>query len=173
MACQQRDHSSNSNDCCRGSLSQLMTSATVLRKVSVLLSGVTPSTCLSVSRTPPPKTQAAFCGKPCDKNSAGGYKCFHLFIHPSTHEESQACTAPVGGPAVPQSDTGVDPPLLTPSGNSTYQGGPWLKDLPGDRWKGHMMVVHLSLGLPHIHTLCVSRLVIRFLTTRYISPWMK
>lgn len=45
------------------------------------------------------------------------------FINSSTHEESQACTTPVGGPRVHQSDTGVDPPLLTPSGNSTYREG--------------------------------------------------
>lgn len=84
MACRRRDHGSNSNDCCRGSLSQLMTSATVLRKVSVLLSGVTPSACLSVSREKKKKKKCGrpFCGKPCDKNGAGGYKCFHLFIHP-------------------------------------------------------------------------------------------
>lgn len=71
------DHSFNSNDCCHGSLSQLMTYATGWGKC--LSCCRCPSVLLSVSKT---AEVTAFSGRPTDNNSACSYECFYLFIHP-------------------------------------------------------------------------------------------
>lgn len=144
------DHSSNSNDCCCGSLSQLMTSAMGEESVC-LAAGVALSICLSAKlwRSRP------ILGDPPDNNSACSYECLHLFIHP--YMKKIRHTSPQSWAPTPLEWHGCWPTLPNSLQLSHILGGwimaPVLNDSPDDRWRGHMGMV---VRLPLTHTCAAS-----------------
>lgn len=138
-------HSPNSNDCCCGSLSQLMTSATDWGKCLSL-----PLTLLRLSVRQLAKQRRSRPGAPAV------LKAFiYSFIR--TWRKSDA-RHPALQPGVHQSDIDADPPpssfppAISHNGEAGSQPlGP--NDTPGNRWReGDMMVVHLPLSVLHAHT---------------------
>lgn len=131
------DHSSNSNDCCCGSLSQLMTSAMGWGK------GLSCCWCrsvhLSVSKTLEVIAQS---GGPTDNNSACSYECFHSFVCPYMKKIRHA--PPQSWALFPLKWHGCWPTPPHSLQQSHILGGwitaPGLHDLPGDRWKGCMQM---------------------------------
>lgn len=131
------DHSSNSNDCCCGSLSQLMTSAMGWGK------GLSCCWCrsvhLSVSKTLEVTAQS---GGPTDNNSACSYECFHSFVHP--YMKKIRHTPPQSWTLFPLKWHGCWPtPPHSLQQSHILRGwitAPGLCDLPGDRWRGYMQM---------------------------------
>lgn len=142
------DHSSNSNDCCCGSRSQLMTSAAGWGKC--LPCCRCRSVHLSVSKT---LEVTAYSGRPADNNIAGSYECIHSSTHPYMKRIRR--TPPQSWALCPLDWHGCWPTPPHSLQQSHILGGwimaPGLNDLPGDRWRGHMEMV-VRLPLPHTHT---------------------
>lgn len=145
MARQYWDHSSNSNDCCCGSLSQLMTFAMGWGKC--LYCCRCRSVHLSVSKT---LEVTAYSGRPTDKNSACSYECFHSIIH--SYMKKIRHTPPHSWAPCPLEWHGCWPtPPYSLQQSHILRGwitAPRLDDSPGDRWRGHMVMV-VRLLLPY------------------------
>lgn len=139
------DHSSNDNDCCRGSLSQLMTSATSGAKC--LFCCRCGTVCLSVCLSEQRRSWLIL-KTPWQQQRVQLWML--SFLCSSIHEGNQTRTTLVTGPNID-----VDPPCLVPSSNSTYCGA---GSLPLVWWfaRRQMEGTHGDGGPPSIISLVLS-----------------